>query len=84
MASPVLLATGTFGGLEGTLTAQVTPGFFFNVLPPTWTPGSNTVSATEVISDTVNVVPEPGTLLLAACGLVGLLLRPRGRLRHTS
>jgi|GEM_PF-4275597 len=65
---PVKLASGSYTGALGTLTAKVTTGNFFNLFPQDYTLGSNTVAATSVIP-AVASVPEPATMALMAMGV---------------
>ena len=92
VGTPVLLATGTFTGTAGTLTAQLsidtTPPisvYTFNLLPDAWTGGQATVAATSVVSDSFALapIPEPSTLAAASLFVVGgLLLRRRQNSRQ--
>jgi hypothetical protein len=87
VGTPVLLASGTYAGTAGSLTAQLsidtTPPisvFTFNLLPDGWTGGQATVAATSVTSDSFSLtaVPEPSTLAAAGVVIVGgLLVRRR-------
>ena len=62
---PVKLASGSYTGTLGTLTAKVTSGNFFNLFPVTYTLGSNTFAASSV-APAVASVPEPSTGALLA------------------
>jgi hypothetical protein len=77
VGSAVYLASGTFSGTVGSLTAALHPSAFFNVFPTGYTSGGSTVAATGVVPETV-AVPEPGAVALAAVGAV-MLGRRRAR-----
>jgi len=84
IAFPVLLASGGYAndGTGGTITANVTPGSFINVLNGTgfgtWQGPAN-VSGAQVVPGGVSIpaVPEPATIGLLAVGMIGFLGRRR-------
>ena len=81
ISSPVILATGAYTGLEGALTARLTPGNLFNLLPDNWVGPSSTIAATSVVSDTftLTAIPEPSTVAFAGLLCVGVIFKNRRR-----
>ena len=75
VAAPVRLASGSYLGSAGTLTAQLHPGSLFNVFPSNFVAGGPTAAATSVVPETV-AVPEPGMVgMAAAAGMVAMMRR---------
>jgi hypothetical protein len=81
IGTPVQIATGSYTGTVGTLTAQLSPGFFFNLLPDNWSGPGGTVAATAVNSSsfTLTAIPEPSTVACAGLLVVGLFWKNRRR-----
>ncbi|HEY2837612.1 MAG TPA: PEP-CTERM sorting domain-containing protein [Pirellulales bacterium] len=69
---PVLLASGTYSGTVGTLTAQLHSGNTFNLFPQGFSPGGSTFAATSVLPSTAALVPEPATVAMLATGIIML------------
>lgn len=76
VATPGLLAQGTYSGATGFLNANVHSGGFINVYPLTYTAGGSTTAATVVSSQVA--VPEPTVMGLGMLG-AGLLAMRRKR-----
>lgn len=74
--SPVRLASGTFTGNVGTLTASLRAGQFFNVFPSNYAIGDSTEPATLVTPDSAPV-PEPASVGAAGLLVLGLAARRR-------
>ena len=84
----ITLASGPYTGTGGAITVVPTPATFFTMFPTTWDanatpPGSSQsqIAATTVVPATVNIVPEPASIILM--GLAGLGIVVGARRRHS-
>ena len=75
IATPIYLASGTFSGTTGLLTASLHQDGLFNVFPSGYVTGGAT-SAAPVVGDSV-AVPEPSMIALLGVAAVALGRRRR-------